>query len=294
MERQRYRELRASLRQAAKHHIEDARNTHTDATIVLVLIWAALHGRSPDWATKAPNWPGDLRPRAGLPSQSCVSRRTRKIGVLSLVQRLEDRLRDDLPRCEIKLVDGRPLPVGGCSKDPDAKRGYGAGQVVRGYKLHLMCDQGGAVDHWHLTPMNHSEPEAAALLIQHAEEAAYTLGDGVYDQNKLYDLAAERGIQWVALPRRGGAKAPGHRKHSPARLAVWSWVRSEAGGRMVRKARAAIERVNAWQGQACIGLNTLPHHVRRLHRVRLWVSLKITLYHHWLNNNIKTKKEGHA
>lgn len=294
MERQRYRELRASLRLAAKHHIEDAHNTHTDATIVLVLIWAALHGRSVLWATRPSHWPGDLRPRGGLPSQSCVSRRMHTLGVMTLMQRLEDQLRNALPSGDIKLIDGRPLPVGGCSKDPDAKRGYGAGQMMRGYKLHLLCDQSGAVDRWHLTPMNHSEPDAATRLIEHAQDAAYTLGDGIYDQNKLYDLAAEHGMQWVALPRRGGAKAPGHRQHSPHRLAIWSWVRSAAGRRLIGKARNAIERVNAWQGQAAIGLNALPHHVRRLHRVRLWVSLKIVLYHHWLSNNLNAKKGGRA
>lgn len=204
-----------------------------------------------------------------------MSRRLRHEGVLGLIERLNRTLRDQLPNSDVKLVDARPLTVGGCSKDPDAASGYGAGHRVRGYKLHAICDQYGAVDHWIVTPMNGSEPAAAQAMIEHVPHAAYILGDGNYDTNALYERAGERGIQWLAQPRRRGSRAPGNRQHSVHRLAVWHWVRSEHGRGMIVRVRSGIERINAWQGQASIGLRQLPHHARRAHRVRLWVAVKL-------------------
>jgi hypothetical protein len=282
MERQRFGELMGQLQRAAQGHRDDPRCTHRDRVVVAVLLWATLHDKPVSWATQPRHWPGDLRPRAGLPSQSCMSRRLRSAGVLALIQRFEQVARAPLPRGDLKLIDGRPLPTGGCSKDPDAATGYGGGQLQRGYKLHLLCDRRGAVEHWHLTAMNGSEPDAAARILGHATDTAYVLGDGNYDVNRLYEQAAQRGIHWIALPHHRAGQAPGHRRHSPRRLAWWSYVRSPHGGRTLRRLRNAIERVNAWQGHATIGLHHLPHHVRRLHRVRLWVALKLILYHHWL------------
>ncbi len=282
MERQRFRELTAVLRQAVSGHRDDPRCRHRDAVVVTVLLWAVLHHQPVSWAADPTHWPGDLRPRGGLPSQSCLSRRLRTVGVVTLIQRFEQTQRARLPRGDVKLIDGRPLPVGGCSKDPDAKIGYGASQHLRGYKLHLLGDWCGAVDHWHLTAMNGSETAAAARILEHTDDAAYILGDGNDDINALYDTAASRGAQWIALPRRQKARAPGHRSHSRQRLAVWSWVRSRHGGQTLRRVRSGIERINAWQGQAAVGLHHLPHHVRRSPRVRLWVALKRVIYHHWL------------
>lgn len=281
MERQRYRELFTLLKQAAQGHRQDPRCTHSDRTIVAVLLWAALHDKPILWAAQPGNWPGDLRPRP-LPSQSCLSRRLRQPGVLALLERFHQQLQTHLPASDLKLIDGRPLPVGGCSKDRQAGYGYGAGLKQRGYKLHLWCDLQGRVEQWLVGPMNYAEPAAAVALIQHAGPAAYVLGDANYDNNTLYEQAGQRGLQWIALPRYARSRAPGHRRHSDYRLRVWAWLQSKAGRRVVRRARTAIERINGWQGQACINLGRLPHHIRGLHRVRLWTGMKIIIYHHWL------------
>lgn len=289
MERHRFREIRSLLRESAVGLDSDPRQTHSDLTVVSVLLWAALHDRPVSWATVADHWPGDLRPRP-LPSQSCMSRRLRTTAVCLLVDRTHDLLRQRLPQHDIKLVDARPLAVGGCSKDPDARRGYGAGLQQRGYKLHLLCDSGGSVDRWLLTPMNGSETHAAGLLLEHGPPAAYVLADGAYDVNPLYQQAAERGSRLLALPRHKKGLRPGHRPHHPQRLENWHWTRSTKGQRTLRRVRSAIERVNAWQGMAHIGLRQPPHHVRRLHRVTLWVAMKIILYHHWLEHRIQARK----
>ncbi len=39
------------------------------------------------------------------------------------------------PPALIAFVGGKPLPIGGCGKDPDARFGRGAGATANGYKL---------------------------------------------------------------------------------------------------------------------------------------------------------------
>jgi hypothetical protein len=294
MERQRYQELKSVLNQVARTHQDNPLNTHRDQTIVAVLLWACLNNRPVSWAVVATNWPRHAKPRHGLPSQSCMSRRMRTRHVYELIQHFEQAMRDTLPSSDIKLIDGRPLSIGGCSKDPDAKTGYGAGRLVHGYKLHLLTDKNGPVDQWVLTPMNGSEPDAAFAMLPHVRSAAYVLGDGNYDVDRLYDEAGDRNICWLTQPRRAGSKAPGHRKHSPYRLQAWHWLRSDEGACTIKRVRSGIERVNAWQGCAQVGLATLPHHVRRRHRVQLWVAMKMIIYHHWLKPHLERRMGGRA
>jgi hypothetical protein len=296
MERERYRRMRAVLREVGRDHHDNPRNTHRDSAILLTALWAALHGKTIDWATKPKHWPGDLRPRAGLPSQSTMSRRLRvpcgpdadptanerdcgPDNVFDLLERWQAALRRQLPDSDVKLIDGRGLVIGGCSKDRDARFGYAAGTKAKGYKLHWAIDHlSGAVDGWLVAPMNYPEPEAARHLIAHLPpHARYVLGDNNYDRNELYEQAGfDRGVQWAAPPRRGTAGL-GHQPHSDRRLAVQPWLRTDAGRRAVSAARITIEQVNGRVGCAAVGLNHLPYHARRLHRVTVWVALKILI-----------------
>ena len=43
------------------------------------------------------------------------------------------------------------------------------------------------------------------------------------------------------------------------------------------KERVVIEQVNGRLGCANVGLNHLPHHARRLHRVTVWTALKLLI-----------------
>ena len=45
----------------------------------------------------------------------------------------------------------------------------------------------------------------------------------------------------------------------------------------MKRARVMIEQVNGRVGCSEVGLNHLPYHARRLHRVTLWVALKIII-----------------
>lgn len=49
--------------------------------------------------------------------------------------------------------------------------------------------------------------------------------------------------------------------------------------------RVRVKQVNAWQGQTAIGLGPLPHQVRRIHRVRLWVVRKMVIDHQLAQGN---------
>jgi len=296
MERERYRRMRAVLREVERLHHDNPRCTHRDSTILLVALWAALHDKPISWATKSKHWPGDLRPRgSGLPSQSCMSRRLQiacgadadpsanahdaRGRAFDLLERWQAALRRVLPDSDVKLIDGRGLVIGGCTKDPDAGFGYAAGTKAKGYKLHWTIDHfSGAVDGWIVMPMHCSEQDAARRLIRHLPaHTRYVLGDNNYDRNELYEQAGfERRVQWMAMPRRT-AKGIGHHRQSDWRMTAQPWLRSDAGKRAAKKTRIKIEQVNGRLGCSAVGLDHLPYHARRLHRVTVWTALKILI-----------------
>jgi hypothetical protein len=300
MERERYRRMRAVLRNVERQHHGNARHTHIDSTVLLVALWAALHNKPISWAKVPKHSPGDLRPRSrvagqrGLPSQSCMSRRLRvemgsdgdpqahvrdcQESVLDLLERWQAQLRRQLSDSDVKLIDGRGLVVGGCTKDPDAGFGYAAGLKIKGYKLHWMVDlSSGAIDGWLVMPMNYGEQEAARHLMAHLPgHTRFILADNGYDSNRLYEQAGvEQGLQWMAMPRRS-AKGLGHARQSKWRVSVQRWLRSHRGKRTM-KAGIVIEQVNGRLGCATVGLNHLPYHAWRLHRVTLWTALKVLI-----------------
>src|SRR5919109_2700536 len=102
--------------------------------IAAVLLWAALHDRPIRWACDSRNW-STTRLRPGrLPDQSTVSRRLRRTAFGCFMNELTAHLRGvGLPGL-VLTADGKPLLVGGYSKDPEARVGWGAGQMARGYK----------------------------------------------------------------------------------------------------------------------------------------------------------------
>jgi hypothetical protein len=287
--------MRAVLRDLERGHHDNPRYTHRDSTVLLTALWAALHNKPIGWATRPKHWPAGLRPRPGLPSQPTMSRRLQlpcgadadpaanaddcRATLFDLLERWQAALRRQLPDSDVKLIDGRGLVIGGCGKDPDAGFGFTAGTKAKGYKLHWVVDRaGGAVDGWLVAPMNFPEPEAARRLIPHLPpHTRYVLADGNYDRGDLYELAgAGRGAQWMAAARRDAAGF-GHRRNSDWRIRVQPWLRTPQGRRTASTARITIEQVNGRAGCAAVGLNHLPYHARRLHRVTVWVALKILI-----------------
>jgi hypothetical protein len=248
------------------------------ACIVGVWLWAVVHDRPVSWACQAQHWPADLLQGQRLPAQSTMSRRLRSEPVLRLLQLLETRLKTLTTAPEatnlVKAIDGKPLPVGGNSKDPDARWGRGAGGLAKGYKLHAIWSQSALPVTWIITPMNVSEKTVAWQLIERLDDSGYLLGDPGYDSNKLFDWSAEHGHRLLAPRRKAGRFIHGYT--SAYRRLAADFL--EHGGYSVfHRLRSDIERKFGNCTSFAGGLAPLPAWIRRTHRVELWVRSKLLI-----------------
>jgi len=257
------------------------RAKYTDADIVLTYLWAVLHDRPVYWTCKKRNWPIYNR-RKPLPNPSTMTRRLRTKAIQTLLQKIEQQLINTFPRSTCRWIDGKPLPIGGTSKDKQSAFGFGASCIAKGYKLYAVADQNQGFVRWTIRPMNQNEPKVAAALIPQLDHGGYLVGDTAYDSNKLYELASQRSIQLVTSRRTG--KALGHRRHSPHRIRARDLL-TRPFGQSLMTARKSIERMFGNLVSFPCGLKPLPHWVRTLFRVEMWVRAKMILYHLWRLQN---------
>jgi hypothetical protein len=283
---------RLILEEASKRP-RQKRVVYTDAWILGVFFWAAVHDRPVCWACDGRNWPEHQRWRQ-LPSDSAMSERLRTLPVLQLLAAVLDGMASLVPpeSVLVRAVDGKPLPVGGYSKDRDARWGVAAaGAWQRGYKMFQVWGRGVVPDAWSLGPMDEPEPDVAREQLVPALAAAgcggYLLGDPLYDSNPLHEACSPVGLQLVATRKKPGTGL-GHRDHSPSRLRSIQLTESPAPGdlpaagpapfgRDLYAMRAAIERR---LGNLCSfggGLCPLPAWVRRPRRVARWVAAKLVI-----------------
>jgi hypothetical protein len=183
----------------------------------------------------------------------------------------------------ISIVDGKPLPIGGYSKDPEAKLGYATGGFAKGYKLHAVYGASPLPIAWEVVPMNVAEPEVAERLLASRRCSGYILGDKGYDNNPLHRVATACGCQLVA-ERKRPKTGLGHGEQSPGRLRSMELLKQEFGQAMLA-CRDAIERNFGWLTNHSGGLAPLPAWVRRLDRVRMWVQAK--MLGHFLYTQLK-------
>src|SRR4051794_35605305 len=153
---------------------------HQPWVLVAVMLWAALHDRPRSWACQRRHRSTTTLRPGRLPSPSALSRRVDGVAVGLLWRALEQRLRDSGDPALVAFVDGKPLPVGGNSKDADARFGRGAGCVARGYKLHAVWPARPVPEAWEVTPMNGCEKAAAGRLVERLAHGGYLLADGNY------------------------------------------------------------------------------------------------------------------
>jgi hypothetical protein len=250
------------------------RGLFTTADIVVVYFWAVIHDRPTTWAVNPANWPPDLRP--WLPSQSTMSRRLRTPEVPQLLQLVEESFSSlQSVTCQwLRIIDGKPLSIGGNSKDGDARFGRGAGSLQKGYKLHAIWGSGPLPIAWGLAHMAVSEKTMARQLIPTLPSGGYLLGDSEYDCTPLYDLAAKAGYQLVAEKRWRGRTGLGHRPQSPHRLRSIELLKRPFG-RALYQVRSAIERCFGNCTSFAGGMAPLPAWVRRFPRVRNWLHAKL-------------------
>jgi hypothetical protein len=99
-----------------------------------------------------------------------MSRRLRRPSVRALLAQRERRVLAPKEPGLYWMIDGKPLPLGGCSKDRQAGYGRAAAGKAKGYKLHARVNPKGAVAGWRMTPRNSDERVLAGRLIKAAPE----------------------------------------------------------------------------------------------------------------------------
>jgi len=265
----------------------------SDGAIAATQLWAAVHDRPTSWACRRENW-SSVEPPFDLPSQPTMSRRLRTAGVAALLDAVEGCYRDDGDGGWVRLLDGKPLPVGGHSTDRDCDWGRGVRGDARGYKLHAVWGDAPVPLAWEVAPMSRAEPTVARRMVRRLGErgaAGYLLADSGYDSNPLHDLAASHGMQLVA-PRKRPGTAWGHRRHSPARRR--SAQLTEGGGAFGAALLRERDRVERRLGNLCCfggGLQPLPAWVRRRWRVRAWVQAKLLINAARIAHNRRRRRE---
>lgn len=258
--------------------------TFSDGLVALIFLYACLSDRSPRWACDKAHWPLWAR-RVEFPGYSQLMKRLKRPEVGRLIGTVDAELRGRLPSGHDKVCDGKPLVVGGFSKDPDARRGHVPRGWARGYKLHVIVDKSsGKIDAFDVTPLSGGEPTATLAMLEKVDLRGATLrGDSNYDSNPLYAAVADAGGRLIA-PRKKPFTALGHHPNHPDRVRA---IRHLELGDLVLEEhethRIAVEQRLAHLTNLPFGLFSLPNFVRRLHRVKPWIAGKILLYHLYLN-----------
>ena len=255
----------------------------SDARILEVFFWAAIHDRPTRWACRPENWPPETRWQ-DLPCDSTMSVRLRTLPVRLLMDAILNRLHACSDPALVRLLDSKPLPVGCYSKDHDAHWGWAATAKARGYKLFCGWGQSVTPDAWTLGPMNVSDQEAGIKLVPQLTGAIYVLGDAGFDSNRLHATCDHCRCQLVS-PRRKPQTNLGHGRHEPQRLRSiemleWPALLGTAPSPFARDLYAMRGQIERDYGNLCGfggGLQPLPSWVRTPHRVALWVAAKLVI-----------------
>lgn len=278
MEGQLYLAIVAMLESLNKRRKRPA-ETFGDEAIVKVFYWGVIHDRPVSWAVDRRNWPLHLR-RQPLPSDATMSRRLRTTSVRQLLTELERRVTKPAQAGLYWMIDGKPLTIGGCSKDRQAGYGRAAACKAKGYKLHAIANPRQELAAWRLAPMNKDERVMAERMLKQADIQGYVAADGNYDSNPLHRACTTRGNLQLVTPRRyGPGRGTGHRKQDVGRVRSIALLENPQPlfGRQLLQDRAAVERTfgNAtnWGGS----LTHLPPWVRTYRRVHRWVQAKLAL-----------------
>jgi hypothetical protein len=245
----------------------------SDRRIALTFLWSAICDRPMSWACCRQNWPPGFL-AAPPPSASTLSRRLPTWGVQALLHQMLRLLNPPALPFGEHWIDGKALPIGPSTRDPDAQVGRGAGMLAKGYKLHLLWAACGSLEAWRVAPMNVAETKIAATMLQGLQGPGYLVADHLFDWKVLYREVGQRGMQLVVSPAKNASAVPGRRKQDPHRL-VGLKLAHCAKGRALLHRRFGIERIFGQLTTQAGGLGPLPNWVRRLPRVRNWVLAKL-------------------
>lgn len=254
------------------------RFVYSDRDIALVGLWAILHDRPFCWACDAGNWSPSHRP-ARLPHPSTVSRRWRQVEKRGLLRRTHQASLATLgPAGRYGAMDGRPLRVGGSSKDTDARAGRAVGGMGRGDKLHALIDARRVFVCYEVRPLCVAEQTVGRRLLRQAPaHLDRVVADTLYDSTPLHRVATacHRKLYTPLRENRVG------RRQQPHRLRLLRLGQRSVGKRLLHW-RDEIERAFGQSSTIGFGFKGLPSWARRSWRVTRWVWGKIVLYHAWL------------
>ena len=290
MERQLWEVIVSLLEELDKSRVRREKD-FTDRRIVAVHYWSVVHDRPVSWGVQRRNWPIDLR-RWRLPSSTTMSRRLRSGSVRRLLEALEHRvLWKPASGSLVWLMDGKPLPISGVSKDRQAGYGRAARSKAKGYKFHALLGSDNSLADWRLAPMNVDERKMAKRMLKKAEISGYVVADANYDSNELHATCDDHGNLQLVVPRRyGPGRGHGHRQQTPGRLRSKEILENPDPkfGNALLAQRGDVERyfgkLTNWGG----GLTHLPPWVRGYRRVHRWVQAKLVFNYIKTNYDLRT------
>lgn len=273
--------LRNAIRSADRSVPRRGRRAkYSDQLIVKMYFWTVAHDRPRCFACARNNYTTLFRPRS-LPSYSQFCRRLHSSRVVSMIERVNQRLAESPAPIGLAFIDGKALPVSESSKDPDARTGRGNGTFSRGYKLHALAAEDGRIMLFSVRPMNEAEPRVSReRIMPRLPPDLLVLADGNYDSKFLYQIVRDRGSWFFAPPKKQPqCRLSWTRTNDARREAVEAWEQHPDLAKQVYALRGEIERI--FSRLTCFGggLGPLPSWVRRLDRVTLWVTAKIAIYH---------------
>ncbi len=274
-----WRGLRSAVRSADRRVPRKGRRTnYSDALIVRMLLWAVWHDRPLCWACDRHHYNTLFRP-PHLPSVSQFCRRVKTPRVQAMLQAVNDYLTRGGEPIRLSFLDGKPLPISFCSRDPDARIGYATRGFAKGYKLHAWAANDGRILRFAVRPMNEGEAKVARDFAE-SMAGGLVLADANYDTRQLYQALGARGAQLLTpLKRIAVNPGPLRRMGPERRFAIHLHAFSADDYRALLDLRDQIERI--FSALTCFGggLTPLPSWVRRLDRVTRWVTAKIAVYH---------------
>jgi hypothetical protein len=230
------------------------------------------------WLRRHWDWP------VRVPSLPTLTRRARQPDFRWLLRAVLRKVRAWQARrpTRIAVMDATLMLTGPYSSDPESRWTCHGGKWFRGYALHAICDATGVLWAWHVTSANVQEMKVARRLIRQLAitgtgTVRWIVSDSGYDSEPLHQLSLRRVKARLLAPiNTRGAKTGAWRKTQAGRAAAERYIGTTQGKKIMSR-RCVIEQWNGWfKGTG--GVSMLPHHVRRLHRVRLWINLKLALF----------------
>lgn len=275
-----WRLLTAAVKSADRRIPRSGRRPrYTDALIAKLFLWSVWHDRPLCWACDRSHYNAIFRPRQ-LPSVSQFTRRVKTPRLTRLLAAVNEYLTRTKQPVALAFLDGKPLPISFCSRDPDARVGWATKGFANGYKLHACALADGRIPAFAVRPMNEGEAKVAREQLPPTPEAKLIMADANFDSGRLYAALAARGQQLLTPLKRIAESPQAMRRMAPARRAAIA-LRARLGAdyRVMLEARDEIERIFAALTSFGGGLSPLPAWVRRLDRVTRWVTAKIAIYH---------------